>query len=489
MPYSIMHISDLHRSPNDPISNAELISALVSDHDRYVQEEPAIRPPDAIVVSGDIVQGVRLGQPNADDELKSQYLVAEKLLDELANRFLDGDRSRVILVPGNHDVDWNAAHASMTVVEEKDYPPDLARAIFAESSDFRWDWKARKLYKITDRTKYDSRLDRYWEFFTRFYNGVPGLLRVSAGADANLFELAGGRIAIAAFNSCHGNDCYAHHGMIERSVIARAHLDFRDTGKAYDLCMAIWHHNMEGPPYKSDYMDVDIVRGMIGRGFRVGLYGHQHKVQIAPHQVYLPDQERMAVISAGSLCAGAAELPTGTYRSYNLIEIADDFVSAKIHVRTMSFSNLFSRGSLKDFSGKSFATLDWLPPRNAAGAIVNTNAVRDRATIERAESLIAEQKHHEAVIALSRLNLAGGYGRTLMLIAAEGARDWPAVRETANPPKTIDEFVKVAMACVQMRDFSAASKLVQDHSAQLQIPNAIVSEIKSRIAAGEAMSR
>ena len=31
-----MHISDLHRSPRDPISNDELISALVHDRDRYL---------------------------------------------------------------------------------------------------------------------------------------------------------------------------------------------------------------------------------------------------------------------------------------------------------------------------------------------------------------------------------------------------------------------------------------------------------------------
>jgi len=53
-PYSTMHISDLHRSPADPISNAELISALVSDHERYLQENPRIGAREAIGVSGAI---------------------------------------------------------------------------------------------------------------------------------------------------------------------------------------------------------------------------------------------------------------------------------------------------------------------------------------------------------------------------------------------------------------------------------------------------
>lgn len=48
--FSILHISDLHRSPQDPISNDELVSALVSDRDSYRHEDPSIATPDAIVV-------------------------------------------------------------------------------------------------------------------------------------------------------------------------------------------------------------------------------------------------------------------------------------------------------------------------------------------------------------------------------------------------------------------------------------------------------
>jgi len=59
-PFSILHISDLHRSPHDPISNAELVSALVGDRDRYVREDPQVPAPEVIVVSGDVIQGVPL---------------------------------------------------------------------------------------------------------------------------------------------------------------------------------------------------------------------------------------------------------------------------------------------------------------------------------------------------------------------------------------------------------------------------------------------
>ena len=107
--YSFLHISDLHRSPADPITNAELISALVADRDRYRAEDPPVPAPDAIVVSGDIVQGIPLGLPDFAKQLAEQYEVAEEFLADLSRRFLGGDRSRVIIVPGNHDIDWNTA--------------------------------------------------------------------------------------------------------------------------------------------------------------------------------------------------------------------------------------------------------------------------------------------------------------------------------------------------------------------------------------------
>lgn len=60
-PFSILHISDLHRSPNDAITNSELVSAIVRDRDNFSHEEPRIAPPAVVVVSGDLIQGVPLG--------------------------------------------------------------------------------------------------------------------------------------------------------------------------------------------------------------------------------------------------------------------------------------------------------------------------------------------------------------------------------------------------------------------------------------------
>ena len=574
-PFSILHISDLHRSPKDPITNDELISALVSDRDRYVREDLSIPAPEAIVVSGDIIQGVPIATNDFAKEIDDQYAVAEEFLDELVRRFLEGDRSRLIMVPGNHDIDWNTALSALAPVEEKSIPPRLGAALHSENSDLRWDWATRTLYRIADPALYERRLEAFWKFFTRFYEGVTGLLDVQEGADACLFSLCDDRIGVAAYNSCHGNDCFAFHGMIRKETIARSHLDlddsgkvfdlrmavwhhsidgppyrtdymdvdivrgmigrgFRlglyghqhktqvtphevflpdhdcfafhgmirketiarshldldDSGKVFDLRMAVWHHSIDGPPYRTDYMDVDIVRGMIGRGFRLGLYGHQHKTQVTPHEVFLPDRERMAVISAGSLCAGASELPTGVHRQYNVLEFAEDFSRVRVHVRAMIVANLFSRGRFIDFGDASYADLDWAPPRSAVGSVVDTKAQRVRALIDEAELAAKTGKPDKAISILGSLELpSGSYERQLFLIAATDAQDWTAIVKVTDPPATIDELVQRFEAFSRLGDLDGAIDTLDRFSQQLQLPEPMVAEFRRRVSAQEAMKQ
>ena len=251
--FSILHISDLHRSLQDPFSNDELISALVSDRDRYLHENPSISAPEAIIVSGDIIQGVPLRTADYESEIKIQYAMAEAFLDELARRFLSGDRSRLVIVPGNHDVDWNTAFAALMPVDKSDMPENLETALYSANSPYRWDWKTQTLYYIADPDRYEHRMDAFWTFFERFYSGIPGLIKILGRADANLFGLFDNRIGVAAFNSCHGNDCFAFHGMIRKDTIARSHLEMDDSGRIFDLRIAVWHHSIEGAPYQISY--------------------------------------------------------------------------------------------------------------------------------------------------------------------------------------------------------------------------------------------
>ncbi len=488
--FSVLHISDLHRSARQPISNDELISALVRDRDRYVAEDPVVPAPDAIIISGDVIQGVPLGTPDAQARLAEQYEEAEGFLDELTNRMLGGDRSRVVIVPGNHDIDWVTSRSAMELVGVEGAPADVLDALTQEGSKFRWSWKTRELYSIANDDLYKSRMDAFWGFVESFYSGVDGLLRVEPRSDANLFTLDGGRIGVAAFNSCDGNDCFAFHGAIPRSVVARAHLDLVGERTPFDLLLAVWHHSIEGPPYATDYMDVDIVRGMLGRGFRLGLYGHQHRAQATVQQVYLPGEEVMAVVSAGSLCAGNAALPPGVHRQYNVIEIADDYRSARVHVREMVVANLFGRAHLNNWGGRSFAELRWTATTNEVGRAVDTGAARVIATVDEAEAAFQAKEYGRTIgLLLEDRERLPEYGRQLLLHAAVEESNWALVVECATPPQTIEELVHLTNALAQRGDFERAREALSTHAGHLGLSAPQQEELATQIAGEEALRR
>lgn len=424
MPYTLLHISDLHRSPQDPIGNEALLSSLVSDFARAQADAPPFHNPDAIIVSGDVIQGAPLLDPRHAEIVEEQYEVAFGLLESLADRFLDGDHARVVIVPGNHDVEWNVAYAAMQVVDEADLSSNIRPSDFGPTKDLRWNWKERKAYRIVDFNAYNKRLKHYRNFIGKFYSEVSLAYSLDTDSDYWLFELYNGRIGIAAFNSCEGNDCFAYHGSISERSLARAHIDLYDRSPHYDLMMAVWHHNVEGPPGATDYMDIATVYNLIGYGFRLGLHGHQHRAQTSNRILRIPQQEPMAVISAGSLCAGPAELPTGVNRQYNVLEISDDCSSVRVHVREMAIGNVFAPARRAEFGAQSYIDIPLGKPLSAAFPHRNSN----ESLIFDAEGAISEGNPQRALELLNRVATpSGSYARSLAIKAGTVAKEWTII--------------------------------------------------------------
>src|SRR5215217_8572062 len=97
----ILHISDIHRGPHEPTSNASLLGRLHTDIRRTYEENnrdldegvPKLGPPDIIIVSGDVTQR----------SARIEFAEAQNFIESLLP-LVNNDRSRIILVPGNHDL-------------------------------------------------------------------------------------------------------------------------------------------------------------------------------------------------------------------------------------------------------------------------------------------------------------------------------------------------------------------------------------------------
>ena len=479
--FSILQISDLHRSKSEYIGNNELLSSILADHSQFSTSNPPILLPDAILVTGDLVQGLPIGSPDYPAALAKQYDEALELLERLAAELLDGDKSRLVMTPGNHDVDWNCALAAM---EEADPTSvDLGKELINPESDYRWCWKTRRLFRIADRSMYDRRLSYFREAIAKFYHGVDFSLEVDFGRSWNNYLLDNDRILLTALSSCHNNDCYRLSGDIEGSSIHEAHLATLDSGLSPELKIAMWHHNLDGPPLCSDYMRTDHLRTLIDRGYRLGLHGHQHKPDAQPHALFLSGKQEMAVLSAGSLCAGSMDRPQGFLRQYSVVELGDSYEHATVHVREMQFPGVFCPGRIPSVSDRSFVRVDWTrAPRDLAVNTARSGGIATR-TADRIESLIRigdlDEAESETVKNQVRL---GAYGHRLLIRIFEKAERWSDLEELLDPPASADELALLTNSKIRLQNWESAKALLTRMVEERAYPDSFLKELLRTLA-------
>ena len=218
MDLSILHISDLHRDSSDLLANTPLLDSLQVDRDRYL---PTIRSPDVIVVTGDIVYGVPSHDPHPSDVLQRQYAEAADFLNRLADSFVNGDKNRVVLVPGNHDVDAQQFRRSLSPLSvAAGRTSEIAEKMFQPHSGVRWSWSELRFFQLA-WADYNRRFDAFRDFYTAFYEG-----RRSYSDDPNMqldvFDIADLPVTFLGFNSCYHNDLMNRAAAINPECMAKA---------------------------------------------------------------------------------------------------------------------------------------------------------------------------------------------------------------------------------------------------------------------------
>ncbi len=174
MTISILHISDLHCDSVNSTRNRVLLDSLERDRDRYTsQESPHIKSPDLIIVSGDIIQGVKHETLCAEANLRKQYDVALSFLNSLTDRFADGNKQLIVIIPGNHDVsDYHFRQSLEPIDISSSAKRELVTQLFTPESRLRWSWSDFALYDIVNSEMYEQRFAAFSDFYNKFYNGV-----------------------------------------------------------------------------------------------------------------------------------------------------------------------------------------------------------------------------------------------------------------------------------------------------------------------------
>jgi hypothetical protein len=328
----ILHLSDLHvTEPGQSLDDVWMHPA---------QALSTIRPTpfDFVVVSGDLTQRASVAEY---DELGA---FAEKRLIELV---VDQDRTRVVFVPGNHDVDWNAdigepvrlasIRSSNEFEHIEEHMQRLKRS--PDLSDLRIDvgrFGHLDLIKLRAGAEYNRRFTNVQRFLDRFYGeSLKPLGRPFGLTDGNEREhwsahvFPKDKVAFFGFNSCHRNDRYWTGAGISTRAVSTAR-DFANGLDRDTLRVAVWHHGFTSERGRPDYLTLQDVGTLYSAGFRIGFHGHTHQESSKLVELF---KNRFVIISTGSLGAATHDRPGAVGNQFSVVRLSPSTVSVEVYER------------------------------------------------------------------------------------------------------------------------------------------------------------
>jgi predicted MPP superfamily phosphohydrolase len=241
--FSILHISDLHKDSDDSYEN--LYSSLESDFNQI--KEDGISLPNIITVSGDIISG------GNNEEIIVQYKASKNFLEKLVTLFLKGDKRKIVIVPGNHDIDWNMSKSSMKKIEPTNIS-ELVKRYHKADKGIRWSWDDLNFYEISDEETYKNRIKHFTDFYNSFYGSISNY-SPEPNEQCNIFDLPEFGIAVIGFNSCYDVDHLNFSGCINPLCLSKLSQELNRLHNEGRILIGLWHHNSSGLPNDNNYLD------------------------------------------------------------------------------------------------------------------------------------------------------------------------------------------------------------------------------------------
>ncbi len=287
----ILHLSDIHlRTESEArVYRTQLESDLL--------RELNIQKLDYLIISGDI----------AHRATEDEYRAAFAMIDGIVKQF-GLDSAHVVVVPGNHDVNWDASETAYRFVPKSKLPELLPDGKYVRAGDAGVLLRDDELYRL-----------RFANFNAQFYKRVyPGReYPLDYSEQTLLVTNAEDRILFLGLNSCWQLDHqYPGRAGIYIEALTRA-LDGINV-KTYDnwLKVAVFHHPITGKEMIND----DFVQLLSVHGFQVCIHGHLHE---AIESFYRYDSRRgIHIIGGGTFGAPSKEHTSGIPLQYNLLTLA-----------------------------------------------------------------------------------------------------------------------------------------------------------------------
>ncbi|NET85708.1 MAG: metallophosphoesterase [Moorea sp. SIO1F2] len=302
----ILHLSDLHITTSE---QAILWSNQLFQDLSYELQIPNL---DALILSGDI----------ANYSTAEEYQAAQLFIDNLRKDF-PLDPEKIVLVPGNHDLNWELAEDGYDLRDRKKYQGKLKEGHYIKVTD--------EVIRVRDKAKYQQRFANFSQFYETIKTEPYPL---DYDQQAIIDYLPEQNLLILGLNSAWELD---HHFKTRASIHSGALSNaLRKIGRNPDyrncsLKIAVWHHPLysEG---RDHITDQGFIEQLAVARFRFFLHGHIHKAQTSLFRYDLSRGGR----KLDGICAGTFGAPTFELRSaypwqYNLLKINDNQLT--VHTR------------------------------------------------------------------------------------------------------------------------------------------------------------
>ena len=247
---------------------------------------------DYLVISGDI----------AHTGTKEEYAEALKFIDELTVK-LKIDRRRIVLVPGNHDMDWKLSQVSYRFCHKIFHKHNVATRV--------------KIYGEELVLIEDSKLNlRRFENFSKFYSDVTGRnYPQDLDSQSEVIPYCDDKLLFLGMNTCCQLDLFHRSeqdvGINPTSFLHALNAQRSDEYAGY-VKIALSHHPLH-------IVHDDVLNRLSKSSFVFCLNGHTHKMGL--QQNCINNVHGVTLVSCGSLGAEWKYRPEDVSRQYNIIEI------------------------------------------------------------------------------------------------------------------------------------------------------------------------
>ncbi len=298
----ILHLSDIH------------LGTLNQAHQYRVQLETDLKKQlkinklEYLVISGDI----------ANYSTSEDYEAALELVNNLGKGF-DLDSKKIIVVPGNHDLNWELSENAYHFVSKRKLPDPLPEGRYREAGD--------EGVLLRDEQLYQKRFDYFNSFFYKRMYGKE--YPTEYKKQGILHTYPNDRIVFLALNSCWEIDRYYHdRAGVNMDALYHSLNHFID-GK-YDgwIKFAVCHHPIAG----SEMMkNVEFMEQLAVHGFQIVIHGHIHEAIEGYHKY--DDSRGIHIIGAGTFGAPVKEKVSGIPLQYNLLKLDPNTSSITVETR------------------------------------------------------------------------------------------------------------------------------------------------------------